>query len=179
MRSMWPWRDWVVQAFNQNLPYDRFITDQLAGDLEKNPGLNQEIATGFNRNHGINSEGGIIDEEYRVSYVNDRVRTTSMAWMGLTMECARCHDHKFDPITQHDYYKFFAFFNNVDEYGEDGRVANAAPIMKAPTDEQQREISALRHRMEIDRESMQKTLARQKWGKVEYASFGRSSGEDQ
>src|SRR5580704_8972544 len=168
LRSMWPWRDWVVRAFNQNMPYDRFITDQLAGDLEKNPGLDQEIATGFNRNHGINSEGGIIDEEYRVSYVNDRVRTTSMAWMGLTMECARCHDHKFDPISQHDYYKFFAFFNNIDERGEDGRMANAAPIIKAPTDEQQQQITALRHQMEVARESIRKALAGQKWSNVRY-----------
>ena len=139
LRSMWPWRDWVVRAFNQNMHYDQFNTDQLAGDLEKNPTLEQEIATGFNRNHGINSEGGIIDEEYRVSYVNDRVRTTSMAWMGLTMECARCHDHKCDPISQHDYYRFFAFFNNIDETGEDDALC-AAPIIKAPTEEQQREI---------------------------------------
>jgi hypothetical protein len=171
LRSMWRWRDWVVEAFNQNMPYDRFITDQLAGDLEKNPGLNEEIATGFNRNHGINSEGGIIDEEYRVSYVHDRVRTTSMAWMGLTMECARCHDHKFDPISQHDYYKFFAFFNNNDETGEDGRMANAAPIIKAPTDEQQRDIAILRLRIETAREKMQKLLAKQKWSNVKYDEF--------
>ncbi|MGH7967881.1 MAG: DUF1549 domain-containing protein, partial [Limisphaerales bacterium] len=100
MRSMWRWRDWVIEAFNRNLPYDRFITEQLAGDLLPRPSLDQRIATGFNRNHGINSEGGIIDEEYRVEYVVDRVRTTSIAWLGLTMECARCHDHKFDPISQ-------------------------------------------------------------------------------
>jgi len=167
-RSMWRWRDWVVEAFNQDMPYDRFITDQLAGDLEKNPTLNQQIATGFNRNHGINSEGGIIDEEYRVSYVHDRVRTTSMAWMGLTLECARCHDHKFDPTTQHDYYKFFAFFNNIDETGEDGRVANAAPIMTAPTDEQQRDIAALRLQIELARQEMDKTLAKENWRNVKY-----------
>jgi hypothetical protein len=171
LRSMWPWRDWVVQALNQNMPYDRFITDQLAGDLEKKPSLNQVIASGFNRNHGINSEGGIIDEEYRVSYVNDRVRTTSMAWMGLTLECARCHDHKFDPISQHDYYKFFAFFNNIDETGQDGRMANAAPIIKAPTDEQQREIAALRLRIETARQKMQEFLARQKWRNVNYGEL--------
>jgi len=171
LRSMWPWRDWVVSAFNQNMPYNQFIIDQLAGDLEKNPSQQQEIATGFNRNHGINSEGGIIDEEYRVSYVNDRVRTTSMAWMGLTMECARCHDHKFDPITQRDYYRFFAFFNNIDETGEDGRMANAAPIIKAPTEEQQREIVSLRHRIEIAREKMQRLLAKQNWPKVKFDSF--------
>jgi mono/diheme cytochrome c family protein len=174
-RSMWRWRDWVVAAFNQNLPYDRFITDQLAGDLETSPTLDQEIATGFNRNHGINSEGGIIDEEYRVSYVNDRVRTTSMAWMGLTMECARCHDHKFDPTTQHDYYKFFAFFNNIDETGQDGRVANAAPLIQAPTDEQQREIAALRLQIENARKTLRESLAKQKWRNVKYDKIFQTS----
>jgi hypothetical protein len=173
-RSMWRWRDWVVRAFNENMPYNRFITDQLAGDLEKNAGLDQQIATGFNRNHGINSEGGIIDEEYRVSYVNDRVRTTSMAWMGLTVECARCHDHKFDPISQHDYYRFFAFFNNIDETGQEGRMANAAPIIKAPTDEQQREIGALRQRIELAGERMQESLARQKWHNVKYNELSQA-----
>jgi hypothetical protein len=111
MRSMWRWRDWVIEAFNHNLPYDRFITEQLAGDLLPKPNLDQMIATGFNRNHGINSEGGIIDEEYRVEYVVDRVRTTSIAWLGLTLECARCHDHKFDPITQKDFYSMKAIFD--------------------------------------------------------------------
>jgi len=95
---MWRWRDWVIDAFNANMPYDRFITEQLAGDLLPNPTLDQRIATGFGRNHVINSEGGIIDEEYRVEYVTDRVRTLGMAWMGLTLECAHCHDHKFDPV---------------------------------------------------------------------------------
>ena len=96
--------------------------EQLAGDLLPHPTLDQRIATGFGRNHVINSEGGIIDEEYRVEYVADRLRTMSTAWLGLTTECARCHDHKFDPITQRDYYQLFAFFNNVPEHGEDGRV---------------------------------------------------------
>ena len=137
-RSMWRWRDWVINAFNANLPYNRFITEQLAGDLLPNPTLEQRIATGFSRNHVINSEGGIIDEEYRVEYVADRVRTMSTAWLGLTTECARCHDHKYDAITQRDYYRFFAFFNNVAEYGEDGRIANAVPMILAPTEAQQR-----------------------------------------
>jgi hypothetical protein len=136
-RSMWRWRDWVIDAFNANLPYDRFITEQVAGDLFPRPTLEQRIATGWGRNHVINSEGGIIDEEYRVEYVADRVRTFSTAWLGLTFECARCHDHKFDPITQRDYYRLFAFFNNVPEHGEDGRVANAVPQIPAPTREQQ------------------------------------------
>ncbi|MDR3403577.1 MAG: DUF1553 domain-containing protein [Chthoniobacter sp.] len=140
-RTMWRWRDWVINAFNANMPYDRFITEQLAGDELPHPTLDQRIATGFCRNHVINSEGGIIDEEYRVEYVSDRVRTLSMSWLGLTMECSRCHDHKFDPITQRDYYSLFAFFNQVPEYGEDGRVANAAPILPAPTPEQAAEIA--------------------------------------
>ena len=142
-RTMWPWRDWVINAFNANMPYDRFITEQLAGDLLPNPTLDQRIATGFGRNHVINSEGGIIDEEYRVEYVTDRVRTLGMAWLGLTLECAHCHDHKYDPITQKDHYRFFAFFNNVPELGEDGRVTNAAPVMPAPTVEQQKQMRSL------------------------------------
>ncbi len=149
-RTMWRWRDWAIEAFNANLPYDRFITEQLAGDLLPKPTLDQRIATGFGRNHVISSEGGIIEEEYRVEYVADRVRTLSTVWLGLTMECARCHDHKFDPVTQRDYYRLFAFFNNVPEHGEDGRVANAVPMIPAPTREQQaalatqeRELAAL------------------------------------
>ncbi|HEY6991939.1 MAG TPA: DUF1549 domain-containing protein, partial [Bryobacteraceae bacterium] len=142
-RSMWRWRDWVIQSFNSNMPYDRFITEQLAGDLLPHPTLDQRIATGFGRNHVINSEGGIIEEEYRVQYVTDRVRTLGMAWMGLTLECAHCHDHKFDPITQRDHYRFYAFFNNVPEFGEDGRVANAVPIIPAPTAEQQAKMRTI------------------------------------
>jgi hypothetical protein len=135
-RSMWRWRDWVIESFNHNAPFSQFITEQLAGDLLPNPTDAQRLATAFNRNHVINSEGGIIDEEYRVEYVADRVRTTSTALLGLTTECARCHDHKYDPITQKDYYRMFAFFNNVHEYGEDGRIANAVPLLVTPTPEQ-------------------------------------------
>ncbi len=147
-RSMWRWRDWAIAAFNRNLPYDRFMIEQLAGDLLPDPTTEQRIATGFNRNHVINSEGGIIDEEYRVEYVADRVRTLGMAWLGITVECARCHDHKFDPISQADYYRFFAFFDNVPELGEAGRVANAVPMIPAPTVEQSRAIAELRSRVE-------------------------------
>lgn len=148
-REMWRWRDWVIDAFNANMPYDQFITEQLAGDLLPKPTLDQRIATGFCRNHVINSEGGIIEEEYRVEYVADRVRTMSTAWLGLTMECARCHDHKFDPLPQRDYYSLFAFFNNVPEHGEDGRIANAVPMIPAPTREQQRELAEMK--AEIDK----------------------------
>jgi hypothetical protein len=159
-RSMWRWRDWVIDAFNANLPYNRFLTEQLAGDLLPHPSLSQRIATGFGRNHVINSEGGIIEEEYRVEYVADRVRTLGMAWLGLTLECAHCHDHKFDPITQRDHYRFFAFFNNVPELGEDGRVANAVPMIPAPTAEQQQRarildaaIARLQAKIDLSRKS--------------------------
>jgi hypothetical protein len=142
-RSMWRWRDWVIAAFNSNMPYDRFLTEQLAGDLLPNATLNQRIATGFGRNHVINSEGGIIEEEYRAGYVADRVRTLGMAWLGLTVECAHCHDHKFDPISQRDHYSLAAFFNNLAEPGEDGRVGNSPPMIPAPTEEQQQRMAAL------------------------------------
>jgi hypothetical protein len=116
-RVMWPWRDWVIHAFNKNLPYDEFVTWQLAGDLLPDAGLEQIMATGFNRNHKITQEGGVIDEEYRVEYVMDRVATTAKAFMGMTMECARCHSHKYDPITMDEFYQFYSFFNQVDEKG--------------------------------------------------------------
>ena len=142
-RYMWRWRDWTIDAFNQGLPFDQFVTDQLAGDLVPNPTLEQRIATGFNRNHVINSEGGIIPEEYRVEYVADRVHTTATIFLGLSMGCARCHDHKFDPITQREFYQFFAFFNQLNEQGEAGRVGNAEPIIKAPTADQSLRIAAV------------------------------------
>lgn len=120
-RRMWPWRDWVINAFNENMPYDRFIKWQLAGDKYPDPTLEQMVATGFNRNHLINVEGGIIAEEYRVEYVLDRTNTFGKAFLGLSFECARCHDHKYDPISQKDYYGTSYFFNNVDEMGQGQR----------------------------------------------------------
>ena len=120
-RDMWPWRDWVIDAFNRNMPFDRFTIEQLAGDLL--PGrrrVSRSSPPGFNRNHMINFEGGAIPEEYQTEYVVDRVETTATVWLGLTMGCARCHDHKYDPITQKEFYRFFAFFNNVAEKGLDG-----------------------------------------------------------
>ena len=116
-RVMWPWRDWVIHAFKQNMPYDQFVTWQLAGDLLPNPTKEQLIATAFNRNHKITQEGGVIDEEYRVEYVADRTQTFGTAFLGTSFECAKCHDHKYDPISQKDYYSLFAFFNNVPEKG--------------------------------------------------------------
>lgn len=116
-RPMWPYRDWVINAFNRNLPYDQFIVEQIAGDLLPNATREQRLATAFNRLHAQNEEGGIVDEEYRVAYVNDRVVTFGTAVLGLTFDCARCHDHKFDPITQRDFYSLAAFFQNIDEAG--------------------------------------------------------------
>jgi hypothetical protein len=116
-REVWPWRDWVIRAFNENLPFDQFITWQIAGDLLPNPTDDQILATAFNRLHQQESEGGSVEEEYRVEYVADRVQTFATAFLGLTFECARCHDHKFDPIAQTDYFSLFAMFQNIDEAG--------------------------------------------------------------
>jgi len=134
-RFMWLWRDWVIDAFNDNMPYDQFAIEQLAGDLLPNASISQRVATGFNRNHRINGEGGIIPEEYAVEYVVDRVNTTSAAFMGLTMECSRCHDHKFDPISQKEFYEFYAFFNNVPEQGKGGEQGNDVPVLRVPSEE--------------------------------------------
>ena len=128
-RMMWPWRDWVVNSFNQNLPFNEFITWQMAGDLIPDATQAQKLATGFHRNHPINSESGIVPEEYRLENVFDRTNTTSKALLGLTMECARCHDHKYDPISQKEYYQFAAFFNNVEELGMMSVDGNAEPTM--------------------------------------------------
>jgi len=143
LRVMWPWRDWVINAFNQNLPFDEFAIEQLAGDLLPNATRQQKIASGFNRNHMINFEGGAIADEYQVEYVVDRVEATSSAFMGLTMGCARCHSHKFDPITHKEFYEFFAFFNNVPEVGLDGKTGNAVPVLPLPTAEQQARLDEL------------------------------------
>ena len=142
-RYMWRWRDWVINAFNRNMPFDRFTVEQLAGDLLPNSTLDQRIATGFNRNHRGNSEGGIIPEEYAVEYVVDRVDTTSTVFLGLTAGCARCHDHRYDPLTQKQYYQLFSYFNNLPESGKARRVGNSPPSIKAPTPEQQRQLKQL------------------------------------
>ncbi len=139
LRTMWPWRDWVIHAFNKNYSYDQFVTWQLAGDQLPNPTKEQMLATGFNRNHKITQEGGIIDEEYRIEYVTDRTNTFGKAFLALTFECAHCHDHKYDPISQKDYYRTFAFFNRVPEKGLVGDISLASladpPKIKITTEE--------------------------------------------
>jgi hypothetical protein len=147
-RDMSAYRDWVIGAFNRNLSYDQFLTWQLAGDLLPNATREQRIATAFNRLHRQTNEGGSIEEEFRTEYVVDRVNTFSTAMLGLTMECARCHDHKFDPITQRDYYSMFAFFNNIDESGLYSHYTNATPspslLLWTPEKETQHDLLAAR-----------------------------------
>jgi hypothetical protein len=139
LRTMWPWRDWVIHAFNQNYSYEKFVTWQLAGDLMPGPTKEMLLATGFNRNHKITQEGGVIDEEYRLEYVTDRTNTFAKAFLAMTVECAKCHDHKYDPIPQKSYYSLFAFFNQVNEKGLLGDITLASladpPNMKITTDE--------------------------------------------
>ncbi len=142
-RVAWRWRDWVIEAFNSNKPFDQFMIEQLAGDLASNASLDQKIATAFNRNHRINSEDGIVPEEYAVEYVVDRVDTTSTLFMGLTLGCARCHNHKFDPLTQREYYQLYAYFNSIPEDGRASNHGNSAPWIAAPTLEQQRQAAKL------------------------------------
>ena len=132
LRYMWPWRDWVIMALNENMPFDQFTIEQLAGDMLPDATLLQQIATGFNRNHRITSEGGSIPEEWIVEYVVDRVDTTATVWLGLTMGCARCHDHKYDPISQREYYQLFAYYNNVPEWGLGPNNGNSPPFISVP-----------------------------------------------
>lgn len=128
-RDMWPWRDWTIDAYNSNKPFDEFTVEQLAGDLIPDSTVEQKIATGFNRNNATTDEGGAIAEEFRVEYAVDRVKTTSMVWMGLSLECAQCHNHKYDPITMEDYYRFFAYFNQASDPGMQTRRGNQTPTV--------------------------------------------------
>ena len=142
-RNMWPWRDWVINALNDNMPYDQFVTWQLAGDLLPNATQEQILATAFHRNHPMTAEGGVVDEEFRLEYVADRTNTTSTAFLGLTMECAKCHDHKFDPISQEEYYMMSAFFNNVKELGMTGDDGNYGPMLLMTDSKTQTEINRI------------------------------------
>jgi hypothetical protein len=155
-RDMWRWRDWVIAAFNRNMPYDQFTVEQLAGDLLPNPTRDQLIATGFNRNQRTTGEGGIIPEEYRVEYVADRAQTTSIVWLGLTTGCARCHDHKFDPISQKDFYRLFAYFNQIpNERGFAWNYGNEEPLVKAPLPDQEAKLARMDSEIARTRQSLE------------------------
>ncbi len=143
-RNLSPWRDWVIHAFNKHMPYDEFVVDQIAGDLLPNATLAQKIATGFNRNNRTVTEAGSIDEEWYVENVVDRVQTFGTVMLGLTIGCARCHDHKFDPITQKEFYQLFAFFGNVNEKGVYTETrGNVPPLEKVVTPEDKKKLAEL------------------------------------
>jgi uncharacterized coiled-coil protein SlyX len=147
-RQNWPWRDWLIKAYNDNLPFDQFTIHQLAGDMLENPTRDQIVATGFNRNHRLNGESGIVAEEWRVETVIDRVETTGQTWMALSVGCARCHDHKYDPLSQREFYSLFALFNNVPETGTNQGTqhrggGNVDPVHLLPSPEQERELARL------------------------------------
>ena len=148
-RAMWPWRDWVIKAFNDNKRFDQFTLEQIGGDLIPNATRDQIVATGFNRNHRLNGEGGIIAEEWRVENIIDRVETTSFTWLGLTLNCCRCHDHKYDPLTQKDFYSLFAFFNNITETGTiqgspNRSGGNSDPVILVPDQDDERQLALLK-----------------------------------
>lgn len=157
MRNTWPWRDWVIDQFNRNLPYDTFLLWQLAGDLLPHPTKDQLLATCFNRNHPQTQEGGVVDEEYRVEYVADRTNTLGKGILGLTLECARCHDHKYDPITQKDYYSLFAYFNNNNDSGIVPYNGEAAPTIILPSSEARRRLTDLNQQIAALEDSLMVT----------------------
>ncbi|MEL6720724.1 MAG: DUF1549 domain-containing protein, partial [Bacteroidota bacterium] len=156
-RMMWQWRDWVIKALNDNMPYDQFVTWQLAGDLFPEASTEQKLATAFNRNHPMTAEGGIIDEEFRLEYVFDRAETMATAFMGLTLECARCHDHKFDPISQEEYFQMAAFFNNVKELGMTGDDGNYGPMLMLPDSITKVRLAELQAQIKSEQEALQST----------------------
>ena len=169
-RDMWRWRDWVIAAFQKNMPFDQFTLEQIAGDLIPGATLDQKIATGFHRNHRTTAEGGIVDEEFRVEYVADRAETTSMVWLGATLGCARCHDHKYDPFTQKEFYSLFAFYNNVPEKGFVYNFGNEEPFIKAPLPEQAAKLALLdaavaRAQAAVDALKSNAEKAQRKWEK--------------
>ena len=157
-REMWRWRDWVIEAFNRNMPFNQFVIEQLAGDLLPNPTLDQRIATGFNRNHRGNSEDGLVPEEYANEYVVDRVDTVSTVFMGLTIGCSRCHNHKYDPFTQKEYYQLYSYFNSIREDGRFSNFGNSAPWIPAPTKEQQKQFGRIDTETALARKQMDTAL---------------------
>ena len=174
-RTVWQWRDWVIRAFRQNLPYDDFITWQLAGDLLPNATRDQKLATAFNRLHGQKVEGGSVPEEFRIEYVSDRVHTYGTAFLGLTMECSRCHDHKYDPLTAEDYFSLSAYFDNIDEAGLYSYFTPSVPTptLWLPTEDQEKRLAELEKKIN-DTESQLAKLAEE--AKPAFEKWKQSSG---
>ena len=143
-RDMWLWRQWVINAFNRNMPFDQFTIEQIAGDLLPDATIEQKIASGFNRNNMVNFEGGADPDEYMSKYIVDRVDTTAAVWLGTTLGCAECHDHKYDPFKQKEFYQLYAFFNNVPEQGLDGQKSNPVPSLRVPSLEQAARLESLK-----------------------------------
>ncbi|MFM8933956.1 MAG: DUF1549 and DUF1553 domain-containing protein, partial [Gemmataceae bacterium] len=177
-----PWRDWVINAYNRNLPFDQFTIEQIAGDMLPDPTRDQLIATGFQRNHRLNGEGGLIAEEWRVETVIDRVESTSLAWMGITAGCARCHDHKYDPLSQKEFYQLFALFNNVPESGtlqENRKGGNTDPAIEVATPKAQSEIGDAEVRVEAAKKKVREEEAKalgqvEAWASEQASRLGKS-----
>ncbi|SKB82218.1 DUF1553 domain-containing protein [Dyadobacter psychrophilus] len=159
MRTAWPFRDWVIKSFNQNQPYDQFVTWQLAGDMLPKPTRDQMVATGFNRMHQQSQEGGIIPEEYRTAYVMDRVDTFGKTFLGISVECARCHDHKYDPISHKDYYSLYSFFNNNNENGQIPYNGEASPSITLPTPEADAKLKFIHANLSKEKTEREKRIA--------------------
>ncbi|MFY0652394.1 MAG: DUF1553 domain-containing protein [Cyclobacteriaceae bacterium] len=184
IRTAWPWRDWVIEAFYKNMPYDQFVIEQLAGDMIPNAKKDQIIATAFNRNHPMTGEGGVVDEEFRLEYVSNRTNTFGTAFLGLTLECAKCHDHKFDPISQKEYYQVSSFFNNIKELGMTGDDGDYGPV-EIITDDKidelltflSTDIEQSEAKLQSEKERISKITGRQtkKLSPVVYHSFETST----
>ncbi len=175
-RKIWKWREWVINAYNTNMPFDQFTIEQLAGDLLPNATLSQKVATGFNRNHPTNSEAGEEEDEYRSVYVIDRVNTTATVFMGLTLACTQCHDHKYDPLSQRDYYSFYSFFNNIKE--RDSDFGNPRPSIPVPNPDQEPRLNDLKTRIDalkqrLDRDDSLTDIAQKQWESKSLARLGK------